>query len=458
MQQKVTAVFDIGRTNKKFFLFDNDLKEVYREYIQFDEIVDEDGYPSDDLQAIEKWVKEVFKRMMKDPKYLIESLNFSCYGATLVHIDEDGEVLTPLYNYMKPLEADLTASFFNKYGPEEEITRITGSLNLGMLNTGLQLYWLKYNKPTIYKKIKYSLHLPQYLSYIFSGIPVGEYTSIGCHTMLWDYEKKEYHKWVYQEGIDEKLPPIVGANTTMSIEYNDTFVKIGVGLHDSSSALLPYVRSLKKPFVLVSTGTWSISINPFTKGLLTSQDIKEECLFNMRIDGSPVKASRLLLGSEYKYQVTKLSEHYGVPYDSHKSVKFNSEVFYKIFEKFKHCFCWEYLSGTRMPKETTILHTTYEEAYHQLIVELVELQVKSIKSVRDEDTSIKRLFVDGGFSDNDVFIKLLSYYLRGMKLRSTSSSLGSALGAAIVIADSTLNSKFLKKNYALKKHVPFIVK
>ncbi|SVB65319.1 uncharacterized protein METZ01_LOCUS218173, partial [marine metagenome] len=43
MQQKVTAVFDIGRTNKKFFLFDDDLKEVYREYIRFDEIVDEDG-------------------------------------------------------------------------------------------------------------------------------------------------------------------------------------------------------------------------------------------------------------------------------------------------------------------------------------------------------------------------------------------------------------------------------
>jgi len=45
-----------------------------------------------------------------------------------------------------------------------------------------------------------------------------------------------------------------------------------------------------------------------------------------------------------------------------------------------------------------------------------------------------------------------------MKLKSTSSSLGSALGAAIVISDRKLNSKFLKKNYALKKNVPFILK
>ena len=45
-----------------------------------------------------------------------------------------------------------------------------------------------------------------------------------------------------------------------------------------------------------------------------------------------------------------------------------------------------------------------------------------------------------------------------MKLRTTDSSLGSALGAAISISDKELNSKFLKKNYSLKKHVPFIIK
>ena len=111
-----------------------------------------------------------------------------------------------------------------------------------------------------------------------------------------------------------------------------------------------------------------------------------------------------------------------------------------------------------MPKETTISFTTYEEAYHQLMIELVKLQVKSIESAKGEPSSIRRLFVDGGFSDNDVFIKLLSYYLRDMELRSASSSLGSALGAAIVISDKKLNSKFLKKNYALKKHIPFILK
>jgi glycerol kinase len=71
---------------------------------------------------------------------------------------------------------------------------------------------------------------------------------------------------------------------------------------------------------------------------------------------------------------------------------------------------------------------------------------------------IKKLYVDGGFSDNDVYINLLTHFLRDMTLRTTTSSLGSALGAAISISDTQLNSKFLKKNYSLKKHVPFIIK
>jgi glycerol kinase len=91
------------------------------------------------------------------------------------------------------------------------------------------------------------------------------------------------------------------------------------------------------------------------------------------------------------------------------------------------------------------------------MLELVKLQVENIKLATGDD-HIKRLYVDGGFSDNDIYIKLLSHYLRGMKLRTTDSSLGSALGAAIVISESQLNSEFLKKSYSLKKHLPFISK
>lgn len=457
MKKTVTAIFDIGKTNKKFFLFDENFQEVYREYTRFEEITDEDGYPTENLPALQKWLKELFNRILEDKEYDVKAINFSTYGASFVHIDEHGKVLTPLYNYTKPMDPSIIDSFFDKYGPEMEFSRKTGSSNSGMLNSGMQLYWLKKTKPEVFKKIKYSLHLPQYLSYIFTGIPLSEYTSIGCHTALWDYEKKDYHDWVYKEKIDNILPPIVSTETSINMNYNGKRIKIGVGIHDSSSALLPYVRSTKESFILVSTGTWSVSLNPFSEKMLTENDIEKGCINYMRINGKAVKSSRLLLGNEYKYQVTKLSEHFGVEKDHHKTIKFDCPTYLKIMENFSYKFKWQNMSDENMPAETLIDYDNFTDAFHHLMIELVSLQVQSIKTAAGSK-KIEKLFVDGGFSDNDVFIKLLSHYLRDMELRSTNSSLGSALGAAISISDTKLNSKFLKKNYSLKKHVPFITK
>ncbi|SIQ21537.1 FGGY-family carbohydrate kinase [Maribacter ulvicola] len=456
MKEKVTAVFDIGKTNKKFFLFDKDFQEVYREYTRFDTTEDEDGYPTEDLEKLKKWLKKVFDSILNAKQYNITSINFSTYGASLVHLDENDEVLTPLYNYTKDIPQDIIDLFNEKYGSKLDFAVTTGSPVSGMLNSGLQLFWLKHTKPEIFKKIKYSLHLPQYVSYIFTGIAVSEYTSIGCHTALWNYAKKDYHDWVYKEEINKILPRIVSAETSINMNYNGKRIKLGVGIHDSSAALLPYIRSVKKKFILVSTGTWSIAMNPFSKGGLKDSDIKKKCINYMRINGKTVKASRLFLGNEYKEQIKRLSNHFQVPLDYHKTIRFDHDIYFTIVKNFEHMYKWVCISDEKMAKSTKIPYTTFEYAYHQLMVELVLMQVESIKTVSGKE-KIKKLYIDGGFSDNEVFIQLMSHYLRNMTLSTTNSSLGSALGAALCISDTKLNAKFLRKNYTLKKHLPFII-
>ncbi|TBN02976.1 carbohydrate kinase [Hyunsoonleella flava] len=456
MKQKVTAVFDIGKTNKKFFLFDKKFKEVHKEYISFEEIEDEDGHPTENLPALKKWLKKVFDRILEKKEFNVEAINFSTYGASFVHIDENGKPLTPLYNYTKPLPSNIVDSFFKKYGPKEEFLKTTGCVDLSMLNSGLQLYWLKYSQPEVFSKIKYSLHLPQYLSYVFTGIPLSEYTSIGCHTALWDFGKKDYHDWVYKEGIDKILPPIVSTETSVNMNYNGNRIKIGVGIHDSSAALLPYVRSIKKKFVLVSTGTWSIVFNPFAGDQILDDAFKNDTLNYMRINGRPVRAARIFLGNEYKLQVEKLNKHFGVNDEYHQTVSFDYDTYLEIMKDFKYCFKWESITDDNMPEKTAFYFDKYEHAYHQMMTELVLLQIKCIKEALGSD-EIKRIYVDGGFSNNDIYIKLLSHNFNDKKLSTTDASLGSALGAAISISDKKLNSKFLKQNYALKKHVPFIV-
>lgn len=455
--KKVTAIFDIGKTNKKFFLFDADFKEVHREYIRFETIRDEDEHPSEDIISLQKWLKRVFNRILKTKRFDIQAINFSSYGASLVHIDHYGNMVCPLYDYSKKLSPELIASFLKKYGPETDFSMVTGSTLEGMLNSGMQLYWLKYERPEVYKKIAYSMHLPQFISYIFTGIPISEYTSIGCHTALWDYKKKDYHRWVYDEGIHKKLPTIVSTETSFNMNYNGKHIKIGVGIHDSSAALLPYVRSIKKKFLLISTGTWSIVLNPFTKSSLSLKNVQSKCINYMRINGKPVKAARLFLGNEYKLQVASLSTYYNMDKEYHKSVQFDYDRFVTITSNFKYHFAWKSFVTETMPEKTNLPHYEFVDAYHQLMTELVLLQVENVKLAQGED-DIKKIYIDGGFSDNDIYIKLMSHYLRDKKLRTTKASLGSALGAAMAISDTELNSKFLKKNYALKKHVPFILK
>jgi len=451
---KVNAVFDIGKTNKKFFLFDDNYNEVHREYVNLPLTVDDDGFETEDLEALRGWIKKTFDTILENQEFDVKTLNFSSYGASLVHLDYKGKALTPLYNYTKEFPGEVTKTFAEKHGNLLTVAAQTASPQSGMLNSGMQLFWLKQTKPDVFSKIKYSLHLPQYLSFLFTGIPVSEYTSIGCHTSLWDYDNEDYHAWVYAEGIDRILPPIVPTSASINTSYKDKKIKIGVGIHDSSSALLPYILSKKKPFLLLSTGTWSIALNPYNSESLTEADIENNSLNYLRIDGKRVKASRFFMGNEYRLQVEKLTDYYKKEYGYHREVQFNQDIYLKLIEKPKVYFKFEGISLQRLPQETDLEHfATFEEAYHQLMIELMELQIDTISNAIG-NSEIRTIYIDGGFTDNDVFMKLMSHHFSNFKVLSTQSPLGSALGAAMVISDKQVTSKFLKENYRMKKLVP----
>lgn len=454
---KVTAVFDIGKTNKKFFLFDKNYKEVFREYTRLPETRDEDNYPAENLTSLQNWMKNTFDAILENDEYEVKAVNFSSYGASFVHLDDTGKVLSHLYNYTKTIESSISREFYEKHGGKPSIATETASPQSGFLNSGMQLYWLKKTRPEIFSKIKYSLHLPQYLSYLFTGIPVSEYTSIGCHTNLWDFEAGDYHKWVYQEGIDRILAPIVHTSASINTLYKDLKIKIGVGIHDSSSALLPYILSKRKPFLLLSTGTWSIALNPFNSEKLSRKDIQDNCLNYLRVDGRRVKASRFFMGNEYRLQVEKLGDYYKKEYGYHREVKFDQDLYLKLIEKPSIYFRFEGISLQRKKLNKTDLEPfkTFEEAYHQLMIELMELQIQTIRRAIG-NSDIRKIYIDGGFTDNDVFMKLMAHHFSDFKVLSTQCPLGSALGAAMVISNKKVKASFLKENYQMKKLLPLL--
>ena len=196
MSISVIAVFDVGRTNKKIFLFDETYHIQYEKETHLIETKDEDGFECQDVFALASWVKESFQEIATLSVFNIKAIAISAHGASFVNINAQGEPVTPLYDYLKPFPTYLQNQFYSTYG--NDLPKVSASPALGNLNSALQLFRLRHEKPETFEKISYALHLPQYISYLLTGKIKSDITSIGCHTHLWDFEKNKYHTYRFK--------------------------------------------------------------------------------------------------------------------------------------------------------------------------------------------------------------------------------------------------------------------
>ncbi len=392
----VILIFDIGKTNKKILLFNKQYQLVYEEEVQFSEIQDEQGDACENIEALTLWIKTSIQKLKSDHRFKISAIHYSAYGASFVYLNESGEIVAPLYNYLKPYKESTREIFEKKYGSISNLCLQTASPDLGNLNSGLQIFRLKLEQPEIFKKIKWALHLPQYIHYIVTGEFATDITSIGCHTFLWNFTTQSYHDWVIQEGIDKLFAPL----------------KQKVGLHDSSAALIPYFDAFESPFILLSTGTWCISLNPFNDSPLTDQELEKDALCYLSFQGKPVKAARLFAGNMHAEEVSKL-------------------------------------------KTLQLPALEYEKAYAVLMRKIVELQVASTNLIL-KGTTVKRIFVDGGFSKNEYYMNGLANAFPNIEVYAATIPQASAIGAALCMHDvwnthSKPNSLLALKYYSSKQ-------
>jgi sugar (pentulose or hexulose) kinase len=291
---------------------------------------------------------------------------------------------------------------------------------------------------------------------VFSRQLLCEYTSIGCHTGLWDFTKQDYHNWVERQGIGKLFPAYIPATTRTKMIVYYQIIEVGPGIHDSSAALMPYLLSSKEPFLLLSTGTWSITFNPFNQDLLTVEELNKDCLNYMRTDGSPVKASRLFFGNEFNIQTKLMAERFGrTDQNYHHIITFDEALYEKWSEREEPLF---HLQSVQYPDNSirSAVETrwdafaSFEEAFHRFMIEMMRLQSKAIKLAAGK-MPINKLYVDGGFSQSDVFIHLLRKEFPTCEIIISPSPLGSSLGAAMAINEPEVgeNYQFEMKRVAL---------
>lgn len=436
----VIAIFDIGRTNKKFILFDKEYRIAEERSLAIPDVKDEDGFPCEDLVKISDWVKRQLNDVLQDKRFDIKALNFSTHGASIAHLDHNDQLVTPLYDYLKPLPGSISDGFYQMFGNKDSFSIQTGSPVLNMLNSGIQLYWLKQDKPEYFSKVKTSLHLPQYFNFLFSKIKHADITSIGCHTGLWDFKQKQYHSWLRKEEVLSLLPAAESIRTSDQVHVGGKDIATGIGIHDSSAALLPFVYTADDPFVMLSSGTWNITMNPFFKGELDDEHFEKDCLYYLLGVGHKVGSSRLFLGNELEYQIKRLEEHFEKKEGYHSTVIPDEEMLSHILkiQSGKDVFYPQTMHRTgpfpylKEPPVNLDSFPSFEYGYHKLMLDLVFMQKTSIDLVCQK---VKNLYISGGFIHNKLFMELLQAFLNGWKIYITDNKHASSLGAAVAMHD-----------------------
>lgn len=452
----VIAIFDIGKTNKKILLFDRKMNLVFQQEQYFEEVMDDDGFACDDIEKIEQWMSGTIQQITSGSEFNIRGINFATYGASVVYLDKDGKRITPVYNYLKPMPSSVTDDFYKTYGGVEEFSRKTASPASGMLNSGLQVLWLKKEKPEIFSKVNQILHFPQYLSYCFTGKAVAEYTYVGCHSSLWDYDQMKYHSWLKDYGINFSEP--LRSSTTFPVTINGKQIETGIGIHDSSASLVPYLSGNESPFVLLSTGTWCIFMNPFNDEPLTSEQLRKDALCFLSISEKPVKSSRLFLGYIHQVNARNISRHFHLDEDFYKNVK-PDESLLRSFLNSDNVFFKKGVPEEYADKEARLDEFgSASEAYHRLMVDLIRLAMDSLSLVLRKEDDTRSVYISGGFARNEIFVRLIATMLPDKKVFTSEMDNSTALGAALTIWEKAFGEKTPAADLGLREIHPVKLK
>lgn len=316
------AVFDIGRTWKRFQLFDRSLNPVQTEEKIIGEVVDSEGHPCDDLPAIEKWITSCLSSVISDSLYRITAVSVAA-----------GE------GCLSGLESDL-----------EEILK---SAHVGIMHRK-------------------------------------------CHI-----------------------------------------------INSSTVSLIPYLKDSEKPFILVSTGTWCIFMNPFDRAPLTGAQLEAGNAGIMTVADQHVKSSRFLLGEIHDRNVIMLDDHFGVTGELYKTIKIKSKKIAKMqANKRGRSFFRHGIPEGLADREADLSHfLTYADAYHQMIYDLVDECLSAYRLIIPDDDNTEILYVTGGFARNDTFMRVLAARLPDKRVYASTIDYATALGAAMELYGDAFDSK-----------------
>ncbi|MCG8479515.1 MAG: carbohydrate kinase [Spirochaetales bacterium] len=349
------AVFDVGKTNKKLTIFDSRLRSVDKRYRSFESRV-VDGIELEPIEEIREWLLDSLADLARSHR--IEAVGITTHGAGVVTVDNEGAIACPVVSYTHIPPEDIHDRFFAAVGDRDELQRSTATIELKpLINPAKLLFFTQEMWPDEFARIRHILFFPQYFAWVLTGKASADYTYVGCHSYLWDF-----HAWSWS-GVTDALGiramvaeapwrsweavgtirPTVAERTGISPE-----TPVTVGIHDSNASLLPYLLKKKgEDFVLNSTGTWCVAMNPGPLGEgmpaeFEGDEIGKSVFFNISAFGRPVKTTILMGGLEFGTYTEILK-------DIHKTdtlPDFNKGLYQRIIDRRRHFIVPGVVPGT----------------------------------------------------------------------------------------------------------------
>jgi sugar (pentulose or hexulose) kinase len=294
-----TAVLDIGKTNVKVVVLDDDGREVHVAQ-RANQVEPGPPYPHFEVDALWDWILAALHGV--PDRGAIATLVPVTHGATAALL-AGGRLALPVLDYEHAGPEELAADYGRL--ADDFAHTFSPPLPLG-LNLGRQIFWQSRRFPDEFARVTDILTYPQYWAWRLSGVKASEVTSLGCHTDLWRPRESRLGGLVERAGWSTRFPPLrpawqalgpLGAEVAAATGLPAT-CGVLTGIHDSNASYLAYLARSALPFAVVSSGTWVICMAG--GGRIDRLAAERDMLANIDATGAPVPTARFMGGREYE--------------------------------------------------------------------------------------------------------------------------------------------------------------
>ncbi|MHB9293533.1 carbohydrate kinase [Hollandina sp. SP2] len=451
------AVIDIGMTNKKVAVYDDTLTPVDAQYWNFPPLL-RDGLETHDLAAMEDWFTEQVAQYAR--RYPIKGIALSTHGATFVGVGKEGTPSMPCIYYTHEPGDRFHERFYARFGSPQALQEETGTPAFkALINTGKGIMFAQEHYPEGFNQTVKLLFYPQYWGYRFSGKTGAEGTYMGCHSYLWDQRQGCFSSVAQGLGVRTLMPNRLRASWEVLGTLSPVFARktglkekviLTLGIHDSNASLLPHIaKHGERGFVLNSTGTWCVIMNPVQSYGFAPEELGKVVFFNISAFGTPVKTAIFLGGQEFETWsrlLMDIHERQDLPpfeVSPYRSLLTEKTAFLmpeltpgsgqfpgskpRVIEDGREYPFTAIAQGNHIPR----IFKRYEQGIALLGISLVMQTLTAL-----ERTGLipgTRIFIEGGFRKDKAYHTLLAAALPNNPVFLTDIAEASALGAAMTV-------------------------